>query len=124
MKLNGKVGENTDVGTDFVTISGKGDYAGFTMEAFDIVPVGTKITKLKKAKKAFTVTWKVQMQQVDGYQIRYSTSKIFKKNTKTLPVESNTPKAKKKCYVRVRPYKTNDGNYYSAWSNARKVKTT
>lgn len=96
------------------------------------------IKKLKKAKKAFKVTWK-KVSGVKGYQIQYSTSKKFtKKKTQSVTIKNNKAKnpsktikklkSKKKYYVRVRTYKTVKVNgksvkVYSKWSSVKSVKT-
>lgn len=90
----------------------------------------TKITKLAKGKKSFTVNWDKE-QNVTGYKIQYSTSKSFK-NAKTITVKKATTvkktkkklKAKKKYYVRIRTYTTISGKtFYSGWSKIKAVKT-
>ena len=97
---------------------------------------GTKIKKLKKGKKSFTVKWKavktpVGALYVDGYQIQYSLKKNFKK-AKTITVKGygkssytvKKLKKKKKYYVRIRTYaKVGRNTYYSGWSGKKKVKT-
>lgn len=127
---------NKKVGQATVKVTFKGKYKGTVLkETFKIIPKGTKISKVKAAKKGFTVTWKKQKTQTSGYQIQYATNSKFK-NAKTVTVKKNTDtsekitklKAKKKYYVRVRTYKTVKVNgkskkIYSAWS-AKKVVTT
>lgn len=94
-------------------------------------PAATSIKKLTAAKNSFKVKWKKQA-GVTGYKIRYSTSKSFKKNTKTVTVAKATAntkkvtglKANKKYYVKVRTYKVVDGTkYFSTWSKPATVKT-
>lgn len=127
---------NKKVGQATVKVTFKGKYKGTVLkETFKIVPKSTKISKVKAAKKGFTVTWKKQKNQTSGYQIQYSTSSKFK-NAKTVTVKKSTDtskkitklKANKKYYVRVRTYKTVKINgkskkVYSAWS-AKEVVTT
>lgn len=101
-------------------------------------PTGTKITKLKKAKKAFTVKWKkntskISSSHITGYQIRYSTDKSMKSNIKTKTVKCYKKTSKKiknlkkktKYYVQVRTYvKGKDTTVrYSDWSKIKSVKT-
>ena len=64
-----------------------------------------------------------------GYQIKYSTSKKFTKNTtKTVKVKKTTKtvtklKTKKTYYAKVRAYQTVKGKtYYSKWSTVKKIK--
>jgi hypothetical protein len=94
-------------------------------------PNGTTITKLKKAKKAFTVQWKKQTKQTSGYQIRYATKKSMtgaKKVTiarnKTVSKKITKLKKKKTYYVQIRTYrKVGKKTYYSSWSKMKSVKT-
>ena len=90
------------------------------------------IKKLKKGKKAFTVTYS-KIKGVSGYQVQYSTSKKFtKKTSKKVTYKGNKKftktvkklKGAKKYYVRVRTYKTVNGKkVYSGWSKAKTVTT-
>ena len=126
-----------NVGKYKVTIKLKGNYSGTVTKYFKINPKGTSISSLTKASKAFTVKWKKQSAKmattrITGYQIQYSTSKMFSSNVKSKMVSgySNTSKkitglsAKKTYYVRVRTYKTVNGTkYYSGWSAIKSVKT-
>lgn len=92
-------------------------------------PKATKITKLKKGKKSFSVSWK-KVNGVTGYQIQYSLKKNMKsskkKNVKgAKKTKLNVKKLKKgkKYYVRVRTYKKVGGKtYYSKWSGKESVK--
>ena len=89
------------------------------------------LTSVKAQKKAMKVTWKKSVNKVNGYQVRYSTSKSFKAS-KTLSVKytkkinSKTVKklkSGKRYYVKVRTYVKNaDGTYYSKWSKVKSVK--
>ena len=126
-----------NVGSYKVTVTFKGDnYIGSKFAYFNINPKGTSISKLYRAKKAFTVKWKKQSAKmatstINGYQIRYSTSsKMTNAKYKTVKGYKYTSKkitklkAKKKYYVQVRTYKTVSGkNYYSSWSSIKSVKT-
>ena len=93
-------------------------------------PAKTSITKLKKAKKAFTVKWK-KKSGVTGYQIRYSLKSSMKgsttvkvKSAKTVSKKVKKLKKKKKYYVQVRTYKVVNGKtYWSGWSAKKSVKT-
>ena len=129
------------IGSYKVTVKGMGKYTGAKTATFQIVPKGTSIAKLSKARKAFTVKWKkpsrINLKQTTGYQVRWSTSKKFtKKTTKTKTVKATSRagktcqlkatklKAKKKYYVQVRTYKKmGSKTYYSSWSKAKAVKT-
>lgn len=121
---------NKKVGLAKLIIKGK-KIKGTKTVTFKIVPKGTNIVKIKRAKKGFEIRWKKNLKQTTGYQIQYSMSKQFKK-AKTVTVSRNKTVSKrikklrgnKKYYVRVRTYKTVKGKkYYSAWSERRSVKT-
>ncbi len=128
---------NTNVGTATVTVKGAGGYRFSLSRTFKILPKGTKISKLSRARKAAGVRWKKQAarmssSRITGYQIQAATDAGFTKDKKTVTVSGYKKtykkikglKAKKKYYVRVRTYKTVNGTkYYSAWSKARTVKT-
>ena len=120
------------VGKATVTVTGKGNYVGSVTGTFVINPKGTSVTKLIKAKKSFTVKYKKQTEECDGYEVQYSTSSGFKKGNKkavikkagTISKKIKKLKAKKKYYVRVRTYRVVGGvKYYSAWSKKKSVKT-
>lgn len=125
------------VGKYKVTVTFKGDkYSGSKYTYFNINPKGTSISKVYRAKKAFTVKWKKQSAKmatstITGYQIRYSTSsKMTSPKYKTVKGYKYTSKkitklkAKKKYYVQVRTYKTVSGKtYYSSWSSIKSVTT-
>lgn len=88
-----------------------------------------KIYSLKAGKKKITVN-NSDNKAASGYQIKLSTSKKFtKKTTKTVKVKYSKStvkklKSKKKYYVKVRAYKTQNGkSVYSAWSKIKTVKT-
>ena len=83
---------------------------------------------VRKSKKKAKLTIK-KMNGVDGYQIKYSTSKKFtKKTTKTLDVKKNVVtlkklKSGKKYYVKVRAYvNVNNSPVVGKWSRVKKLK--
>lgn len=87
------------------------------------------ITKLSKAKKAFTAKW--TKNAGSGYELRYST-KSSMKSAKTIKISGSSNVSKKvsklkknkKYYVQVRTVRTESGkNYYSDWSAKKSVKT-
>ncbi|MDO4363151.1 MAG: fibronectin type III domain-containing protein [Clostridia bacterium] len=89
------------------------------------------VNKVKAQKKAVVVAWKA-VKNVTGYQIQLATDKKFKKNKKTVTVTNKKAtkktvkklKSKKKYYVRVRAYKTQNGKRtYSSWSKTKSFKT-
>ena len=126
-----------NVGTYTMIIIGKGRYTGVTEATFKINPKGTKLKKIKSAKKAVVVKWKKQAKKmsksrITGYQIKLATNKKFKKNKKTVNVTGYKRKSTrvenlkggKKYFVKVRTYKTVNGKKcYSTWSKVKKVKT-
>ncbi len=94
----------------------------------------SKVTKvkLKAKKKKIKVSWK-KVSKATGYQVKYSTSKKFRKTkTKTKTVKKNKVtlkklKLKKKYYVKVRAYKkVNLDGYtvtaYGVWSKVKSKK--
>ena len=100
-------------------------------------PPAVKTKKISKGKKAFTLKWEPQTEEVSGskiagYQIQYCTDKEFKKDAKTVKVKGSS-KAKKKVsklesgkvyYVRIRTYmKVGKKTVCSDWSEPIKVKT-
>jgi hypothetical protein len=123
---------NTDPGKATVTITGKGSYTGTKTTTFKIVPKKATLKKaVKNQKKAIKVTWKKDA-KADGYQISISTSKKFKGKVKNVLVKKNkivtkvvkNLKSKTTYYVRIRAYKTIDGQkVYGAYSKVKKVKT-
>ncbi len=97
-------------------------------------PKSTSIVRISAGKRSFTVKWKKQGEQVDGYEIAYSTSSRFsKKKTRTAAAGKSASsktisklKAGKKYYVRIRAYKTAEvqgkqKNLYAGWSKVKTV---
>ena len=121
---------NVNPGTAKVIVKGKGRFVGSQTDEFDIVLGKTKIKKLKKGKKSFTVKWQRQKVGKVGYQVRYSLKKNMKKaKTKTVKKNAKTKlkvkklKSNKRYYVQVRTFKKIAGKkYYSAWSQKKTVK--
>ena len=123
---------NKNVGTAILTIEGKGNYTGTATARFKIIPKGTTISSLIAGKKSFTVKWKKQATQTDGYLIQYSTDKDFKKDVKSKAIKKvDTTRAiikelagNKTYYARICTYKLVNGKkYYSTWSKIKSVKT-
>ena len=94
-------------------------------------PNGSKIKKVKAAKKALTITW-TKVKDIKGYEIWLSTDKKFKKNRKIVLVGNPKTtkktvkklKAKKRYYVRIRTYKkVGFKKVYSKWLNVKTAKT-
>ena len=71
------------------------------------------VKKLKAGKKQIRLTWKKQS-KVSGYEIRYATKANMKKakrikvNAKTASKTIKKLKSKKRYYIQIRAYKTND----------------
>ena len=95
-----------------------------------ILPPKTTITSLKPKGTGFTVKWTPQS-EVDGYQIRYSTSSVFSgAKTASVTGAAKTSQTRKNLesgreyFVSVRTFKlASDGTkYYSPWSDAKSVK--
>ena len=89
------------------------------------------LNNIKAQKKAVVVAWEA-VKNVTGYQLQLATDKKFKKNKKTVTVAKKKAtkktvkklKSKKKYYVRVRAYKTQNGKRtYSKWSKTKSFKT-
>ena len=119
-------------GTHTITATVKEDGMGTAAASFRILVKPTKIKKIIKGNKQFTIKWKKQSKHcVTGYQIRYSLKKSMKKSRKkTVSDYKKTAltvkklKAKKIYYVQVRTYKKIGSRYYySAWSKVKKVRT-
>lgn len=94
-------------------------------------PNGSKIKKVKAAKKTLTITW-TKVNDIKGYEIWLSTDKKFKKNRKIVLVANPKTtkktvkklKPKKKYYVRIRTYKkVGFKKVYSKWLNVKSAKT-
>lgn len=92
--------------------------------------VKTSLTKVAKAKKAFTAKW-TKKTGISGYEIQYGLKSNFSGAKKVTITKAGTTskkitnlKSKKKYYVRIRTYrKVGTKKYYSAWS-AKKTVTT
>ena len=93
-----------------------------------VKPAKVKAVKVKAKKKKLNVSWK-KVSGATGYEIQYATNNKFTKNNKSVTVKKNKVtlkrlKSKKKYFVKVRAYKTVNGNtYYGKWSKVVKKKT-
>lgn len=120
-----------NVGTYTVTAKLIDEYEGVMKKKFKIVPKTTSVKSVAGGKKKITVKWKKQTTQTTGYQVQYATNSKFtgakkvtiNKNSSTSKTISKL-KANKKCYVRIRTYKTVKGvKYYGNWSGRKSAKT-
>ena len=126
-----KYSSNIKAGTAKVTVTGTGYYKGSLSAAFKIAPKGTSLSGVTAGKNSFTLEWKPQSVQTNGYQIQYSLKSDFSDSGKYMVRKPKAFKKKigslkkgRKYYVRIRTYKTVNGkNIYSAWSSAKTVKT-
>lgn len=92
-------------------------------------PGSTKITSLKKKSGVMTVTYK-RVKGASGYEISYSTSQKFVKNStkktseKSLKKNIRNLKKGKTYYVRVRAYKTDSAKVkiYGTYSKVKQIK--
>lgn len=100
-----------------------------TKVTITVRPLNTTGFALKSVRKGQAkVSWK-PVKSISGYQIQYSSSANMKK-AKSVNAKSNAKNitvkklsSKKKCYIRIRTYKTIKGKkYYSDWSKVKKVK--
>lgn len=121
-----------NIGSYQVKIKLNGVYKGTVTKIFTIYPKKTLISKVSPEEKGFTVKWKNQSIQTNGYEIQYSTNKKMNKNLKNITVKSNGTISKtvrklqgnKKYYIRVRTFKKiGSKKYYSEWSNIKYVTT-
>lgn len=115
----------------YVKVNFKNNYSGSQTLYFKIIPKTTKISKLTAYQKKIKVKWSKQSIQTSGYQVRYSTSKTFKKyktvtikSTKTTSKTISKLSKKKKYYFKIRTYKNVkiNGKTTKIYSNFSKVK--
>lgn len=112
-----------------------GSYDGVGVETFTIRPKTTALKKLTGRSRGIQITWAKQTVQIDGYQLRYSTSGSGRNLTKLVSASKDASsktisglKGKAKYYVRIRTYKTVNVNgenqkLYSDWSAKKAVRT-
>ena len=127
-----KYNAKTSVGKYSVKVTFKGKYTGTKELSYAIVPPATKLVSVTSAEKgAIKVKWnKKESKYVEGYQVKVSKTKDFKKDCKTYYVKGNSKTTKtvtglekgKKYYVVVRTYKySGRTRYYSDQSNIKSV---
>lgn len=129
-------------GTYTVTARGRGNYTGALSKTFKIkAPALKQFSKknkkkvtLKAQRKALKVTWKKASGsgKLTGYQVQVATNKKFTKGVKSRYVKGASKttctmaklKAKKRYYVRVRPYYEKSGTKVGGnWSSVKTAKT-
>lgn len=117
---------NRDVGTARVKVTGIGKYTDTRKATFTIRPPKVSGLKLKAGAGKLTVTWN-KSARVSGYQLLYGKKSSLTGGTKVTVGKSGTVKktirslkSGVKYYVRIRSYKTVNGErYYSKWSDAK-----
>ena len=120
---------NKKVGIAEATLTGKGQYSGSAETTFVIKPSKVALSSLEAGSGKLTVKWK-KSNGIDGYEIEYSLKKNFKKADTVTISKAKTTSAKltdlkkgKTYYVRIRAFKTINGQkYYSDWSDSMKAK--
>lgn len=115
------------------TVGGKNYYSGWAYMTAYTKPATPNLTGLRATKSGHKIkaTWKKVGGSASGYQIYWAKDKNFKKvvsktnvsgQKKTSYTGKNFTKGKR-YYVKVRAYKTVNGNkIYGAWSKVRNVK--
>ena len=107
-----------------------------SLESTVMNPDGIRILKIKATKRGFWIKISKWKQEINGYEIKYSTKKNFKGNYTrkkyitqkvTANIKVSNKKTKKKYYVRVRTYVRVKGgekyiNKYSKWSKRKVIR--
>lgn len=127
---------SSSVGKYTVTAKMAGNYSGAETFTYYINPRPTTILPTSQnglvgVSKGFTVRWKVQSRQTDGYQIQFATKNDFS-NAAITTVEGAGASVKTitgravntRYYVRIRTYADVDGTrLYSAWDDEGYIKS-
>lgn len=139
-KVVGKTDGNTDslkipnlkqgVSYKFTVCANKENRQCEPSDAFSAVTVPKKVSnKSAKSKKSRRINYSFKKVSATGYQYQWSTHKNFKsnfltKNTKSTKITIKTAQSRRRYYVRVRAYKTEQGGkkIYGKWSNVKRVK--
>ena len=107
------------------------DYSkGEQSSTFTAVTVPKKVSnKSAKSKQRRRITYTFKKVNATGYQYQWSTNKNFKSNyltktAKSTSVTIKTSQSRRRYYVRVRAYKTEQGGkrIYGKWSNVKSVR--
>lgn len=122
---------NKNVGYGTVTVKGKGSYSKASGTAKFKINLKKPIFSYTKSTKrnTFTIIWK-KTGGNSGWQVQYSLDKKFRSGVRTINLKSQNTKftvrklrSRKNYYVRVRSYKkVGRQNWYSSWSNVKRVK--
>ena len=117
-------GNNVNIGTAKITVTGIGCYKGTLTRTFKIVPAQPKISVVRSAETGkIQVKW--EKQSCGGYEIAFSRNTNFSTVAKRVTVTGNSGISKtvsgftsgKTYYIKMRAYKTVNGQkYYSAYS--------
>ena len=117
-------GNNVNIGTAKITVTGIGCYKGTLTRTFKIVPAQPKISVVRSAETGkIQVKW--EKQGCGGYEIAFSRNNNFSTVAKRVTVTGNSGISKtvsgftsgKTYYIKMRAYKTVNGQkYYSAYS--------
>ena len=122
--------ESKNVGEYLLTVSFKNGYSGSVKKYYKITPRKVVLSGVSSPKKgAIKVSWRKDS-SLTGYQVQYSYYSSFKNAASVTTGKKNyvtsytktSLNSKKRCYVRIRGYKTvGNKTYYSAWSSAKNV---
>lgn len=122
-----------NVGRHTVVLSFDGTYySGEMTEEYVIQPTTVKSWKVKGRRKALAASWTANAAQTTGYQIQYARSRTFPTGSRKnawISGRKTTSKrvtagvlSRKTYYVRIRAYRTVDGQkFYSKWSNVQRI---
>lgn len=120
--------EAGDVYNVSITGLGDGKDVSYSVNFFELgkisEPAAVKIKNANVKKNKVTVYFK-KVNNVSGYEVRYSKDSKFKKNVKKKLVSSKVSKTTitlnksyKKCFIRMRAYTKNNGKkIYGNWGN-------
>lgn len=122
---------NINVGYGTITVTGKNGYIGKWVGSILIRPIGTTIKSITSTRKSFTVKYEIAVEDVDGYQIEYCSSKDFSHSKKVTITDTSVTKKKIsdlrpdcRYYVRIRTYQKVDGEkIFSKWCDTESVST-
>lgn len=126
-KVSYSSNKNTGIGKVKLTAT-EVKYVSVCNTTFLIRPAKVKLSASLYKYNKVKLSWSSQP-HATGFQIKYSTNKLFKKNVKTITFNSSKIlkktisglKSNKKYYFKVRAYKSNVGN--GKWSKVKKIKT-